>query len=150
MDSEGIDLIISSEKISDATKIDYLETIVDGLTDQSSEFIRLTGIEISPDLYDKTWDYLEDSKKYELFINQINNMDNDMISECLSKLSPEYQAFANRKYRHKELLAKTDYNKRLVSHLNKVDYLTSFKETTTWNNKNVYECWIKQKYEMTN
>ena len=65
------------------------------------------------------------------------------LYEQLDK-QPEYQAFANRKYRHKELLAKTDYNERLVSHLNKVDYLTSFKEIT-YGKSLTYECWIKQK-----
>ena len=78
-----------------------------------------------------------------MFINQISSMNNDTISKYLSQLSPEYQAFAYRKDKHKEFLSKTDYNERLVSHLYKVDYLTSFKEIT-YGKSPAYECWIKK------
>lgn len=143
---EDVDKLVTSEKLSDNQKIDYFERLAKKHTEKSSDFICHTTIKISNSLFTRTWEYVVEADnmpgKIALFFNQLLYLGEDDIINCLSDLPKEYQVFANRRWRHKENLIKTNENERFVKRMKEIGLITSFKEITE-GNKNFYECWIK-------
>ena len=81
--------------------------------------------------------------KIALFFNQLNYLGKDDIIHCLSDLPKEYQAFADRRWKHKEKLIKSNNNEHFVKRMKGIGLITSFKEITD-GKKDFYECWVKQ------
>lgn len=105
-------------------------------------------------MYRNAWEVLEENQRYALFLNQIQILSEDDISECFKELGEEYQKFADRTHRHDERLYDNEYNRKLVEHLKKITYITSFKEEfkEVWdensrrmNRETWLRCRIKQK-----
>lgn len=147
LDDEDVDELVTSDKLSDNQKIDYIEGLAEKHTEKSADFICRTALKISKALFDRTWDYLVESDsmpgKIALFFNQLNYLGKDDIIHCLSDLPKEYQAFADRRWKHKENLIKNNENELFVKRMKEIGLITSFKEITS-GKKVLYECWVKQ------
>lgn len=74
------------------------------------------------------WDLLEQDKRYQLLLNQLEVYSVEEISEKFSSLAPVYQALSDISRRHKEYLDINDYNRNLLIKLKKKDYITSYQE----------------------
>lgn len=144
---EDVDELVTSEKLSDNQKIDYIDCLSEKHTKKSADLICHTSLQISKALFDRTWDYLVESDntpdKKALFFNQLYQLGEDDVIQCLSHLPKEYKVFAERRWKHKEFLIKSSENDRLVKRMKELGLITSFKEITE-GEKDLYECWVKQ------
>lgn len=147
LSDEDIDELVTSDKLPDNQKIDYIDCLSEKHTEKSADFICHTTKKISKTLFDKTWDYLVEfdsmPSKIALFFNQLNYLGKDDIIHCLSDLPKEYKVFAERRGKHKETLLKSSENERFVKRMKEIGLITSFKEITE-GEKDLYECWVKQ------
>lgn len=147
LDDEDVDELVTSDKLSDNQKINYIEHLAEKHTEKTAEFICHTTLKISKALFERTWDYLVESDsmpgKMALFFNQLHYLGKDDIIYCLSHLPEEYQVFGDRRLKHKENLTKSSENERLLNRMKEVGIITSFKEKTE-GEKDLYECWVKQ------
>ena len=144
---EDVDELVTSEKLSDNQKIDYIDCLSEKHTKKSADLICHTSLQISKALFDRTWDYLVESDntpdKKALFFNQLYQLGKDDVIQCLSNLPKEYKVFAERRWKHKETLLKSSENERFVKRMKEIGLITSFKEITE-GEKDLYECWVKQ------
>lgn len=144
---EDVDELVTSDKLSDNQKIDYIDCLSEKLTEKSADLICHTSLQISKALFDRMWAYLEESDKTPdkeaLFFNQLYQLGKDDVIQCLSNLPKEYKVFAERRWKHKETLLKSSENERFVKRMKEIGLITSFKEITE-GEKDLYECWVKQ------
>ena len=144
---EDIDELVTSDKLPDNQKIDYIDCLSEKHTEKSADFICHTTKKISKTLFDKTWDYLVEFDsmpgKIALFFNQLYQLGEDDVIRCLSHLPKEYKVFAERRWKHKEILIKSSENDRFVKRMKELGLITSFKVNSD-GDESFYECWVKQ------
>lgn len=153
--SEELEQILISEMIDDTVKIRFIEQkAAIPYSSSIALYLRNVGCELTKEIYRNAWKALEEDQRYALFLNQIQILSEDDISECFKELGEEYQKFADRTHRHDERLYDNEYNRKLVEHLKKITYITSFKEEfkEVWdenshrmNRETWLRCRIKQK-----
>lgn len=153
--SDEMEQILNSEMIDDSIKIRFIEQkAVIPYSSAIASYLRDVSCELTKEMYRNAWEVLEENQRYALFLNQIQILSEDDIAECFKKLGEEYQKFADRTHRHDEKLYGDEYNRKLVEHLKKITYITSFKEELkeVWdensrrmNRETWLRCRIKQK-----
>lgn len=123
---EDLDVIIECNSLSEKEKIKFIENSdVEEFDNKISLYLKDVKTKISKRTFFKAWECLNEQDKYELFINQISVLDIADISDCFKALSVDYQRFADTSRRHEEELYDTSYNRRLMDHLEKIEYITS-------------------------
>lgn len=153
--SEELEQILISEMIDDTVKIRFIEQkAVIPYSSSIALYLRNVDCELTKEIYQNAWEVLEEDQRYALFLNQIQILNEDDISECFKELGEDYQKFADRTRRHEERLYGNEYNRKLVEHLKNITYITSFKEEfkEVWdensrrmNRETWLRCRIKQK-----
>ncbi len=153
--SEELEQILISEMIDDTVKIRFIEQkAVIPYSSSIALYLRNVDCELTKEIYRNAWKALEEDQRYALFLNQIQILNEDDISECFKELGEDYQKFADRTRRHEERLYGNEYNRKLVEHLKNITYITSFKEEfkEAWdensrrmNRETWLRCRIKQK-----
>lgn len=124
---EEVEQIVRSEALHDQEKILFISLkITDVYTPNIAMYLRSVNLRLDKTVYWKAWAALEEEEKYELFIKQIGILNNDDISKCFMELGNDYKNFSDRSSRHDEKLFDNEYNRRLVEHLKKVSYITSY------------------------
>lgn len=127
-DIQDIEELICSDNLTDKEKLLFIECIdIEQINVKIAMVLRDLKVIISKNMFEVAWEKLEETMKYELLINQISILSNNEISQKLGDLSREYQALGDRGRRHDVKLFDTPYNRRLVAHLQKVGYLSSYK-----------------------
>lgn len=142
MDIEEVESIVSSEKLQDQEKICFIKLKIN--SDYSKKialYLRNVNLLLDKKVFMKAWEVLEEEEKYELFIKQIGILNNDEISKCFMELGDDYKKFSDRSSRHDEKLFDNEYNRRLVKHLKKVSYITSYDD----DNREVWDGWLHRK-----
>lgn len=126
--NEEIELLIRSQDLSESEKIKFIYALnQNDCTMEIALFLRGVENEILKDWFEAAWKVLELDMKYQIFINQIGILTNNEIAIKFSELDEDYKRLSDRSRRHEERLAYNDYNLRLVEHLERVEYLTSFR-----------------------
>ena len=153
--SDELEQILNSEIIDDSVKIRFIEQkAAIPYSSAIASYLRNVSCTLTKEMYRNAWEVLEENQRYALFLNQIQILSEDDISECFKELGEEYQKFADRTHRHDERLYDNEYNRKLVEHLKKITYITSFKEEfkEVWdensrrmNRETWLRCRIKQK-----
>lgn len=129
LDKETLEEIVNSEKINENEKIYFItHSELEGYTRKLALFLRETTLELSKTVFQKAWMQLRETERYELFLNQVSILSNAEISEYLERFGEIYQGLADRGRRHEERLYDTSYNRKLVKHLEKIKYITSYFE----------------------
>ncbi len=153
--SDEMEQILTSEMVDDTIKIRFIEQkAAIPYSSAIALYLRDVSCKLTKEMYRNAWKVLEENQRYALFLNQIQILSEDDISECFKELGEEYQKFADRTHRHDERLYDNEYNRKLVEHLKKITYITSFKEEfkEVWdenshrmNRETWLRCRIKQK-----
>lgn len=153
--SDELEQILNSEIVDDTVKIRFIEQkAAIPYSSAIALYLRDVSCKLTKEMYRNTWKVLEENQRYALFLNQIQILNEDDISECFKELGEKYQKFADRTHRHDERLYDNEYNRKLVEHLKKITYITSFKEEfkEVWdensrrmNRETWLRCRIKQK-----
>lgn len=153
--SDELEQILNSEMIDDTVKIRFIEQkAAIPYSSAIASYLRNVSCKLTKEIYWNAWEALEENQRYALFLNQIQILSEDDISECFKELGEEYQKFADRAHRHDEKLYDNEYNRKLVEYLKKITYITSFKEEfkEVWdensrrmNRETWLRCRIKQK-----
>lgn len=146
LDEDVLRKVIEDEKINEEDKV-YLISI-SGLEEYSKKialFLRGILTNINKEMYEKAWNALETHERYELFLNQIAIFSNQEISQNLLHLAKEYQALGDRTRRHDERVKDTQYNRKLVKHLDEVNYLTSWSsEEKTYKDTKTHTVYVEK------
>lgn len=119
-----IDSFSADDKIKILSQIESIE-----FGEEIALWIRKTKIKIGREYVEAAWNQLLKDDKYELLINHIDVYSKDELAGKFDELGGVYHQLAKRT-RHKVSFHddSAGYNKRLLSYLNKIDYLSSIKE----------------------
>ncbi len=122
-----LEMIVQNERLNDNEKIFFIEKYATNTYSKDiALFLRGTKTYISKTMFQNAWVALNESERYELFLNQISIFSKDEISNYLMQLGTEYQKFSDRSRRHDEKLYDTEYNRKLVEYLKKIGYISSY------------------------
>jgi len=122
--------LLKNSLFSDDEKIKILNQIESTEIDERIALrIRQFKFRISKEYVEAAWNQLSKNDRYELLLNHIGVYSKDELAVKFKELGGVYQQLANRT-RHKVSFHddSAGYNKRLLNHLNKIDYLSSIKE----------------------
>lgn len=127
--SEELEQVLDSGMIGDPVKIQFIEQwAATPYSAVIAMYLRNVNCELTKEMYRNAWEVLGEDRRYALFLNQIQILSEDDISECFKELGEDYQNFADRARRHDELLYDNEYNRKLVENLKMKTYITSYKE----------------------
>ena len=101
---------------------------VESLTKESAMIIRELTFRVDKAYSDASWELLDESDKYQLLLNQIENYEKDELSEMFGELNEVYHPLMDRTRRHKVHLSYSKYNKALMDKLFEIEYITAPKE----------------------
>lgn len=122
-----LEMIVKNERLNDNEKIFFIEKYATNMYSKDiALFLRGTKTYISKTMFQNVWVVLNESERYELFLNQISIFSKDEISNYLMQLGTEYQKFSDRSRRHDEKLYDTEYNRKLVEYLKEIGYISSY------------------------
>lgn len=146
---EEINTFLGSAEFLQDEKKKIMEKLNDEtLSVESAMAIRALDFIINKSYADAAWSVLDEEGKYELLLHQMNNYNDDELSEMFLQLADVYHPLAERK-NHKIELEREDYNRRLLAKLQERGYITSYQEE--WENrdgseekKQVYTARVKQ------
>ena len=120
-----INEILEDTVFSDADKKIVIQKIdIENLENDTAIILRDVTFSIGKALSDKAWNVLETDKRYALLLNQMSLYTDDELASKFDELDDVYHTLADRT-KHKFKLANTDYNKKLLTALDKRDYITS-------------------------
>ena len=122
--------LLKNNSFSDDERIKILNQIESTEIDERIALrIRQFKFRISKEYVEAAWNQLSKDDRYELLLNHIVVYSKDELAIKFKELGGVYQQLANRT-RHKVSFHddSAGYNKRLLNHLNKIDYLSSIKE----------------------
>lgn len=146
---EEINTLLGSAEFSQDDKKELMERLDDEtLSVESAMAIRALDFMVNKSFVDAAWSVLDEESKYELLLNQMDNYEDDELSNMFLQLADAYHPLAERK-NHKVRLEHVDYNRRLLEKLQGRGYITSYQEE--WENRNgseekkqVYTARVKQ------
>lgn len=126
--TEEIIELIQSPELSEIEKIQIIKSkLAYAYPKEIAIYLKDTKEKIGTDMFWLAWKALEETDRSTLFLNQIDILSNDDISQCLAGLGGEYGKFSDRSKRRDEKLRNTVYNEKMVEKLKKMDYITSYK-----------------------
>lgn len=129
MSAELMQALILSERMDNDKIIILLEEYCDSCINEAiaKEIVRLN-LSISIKVFSLIWQYLTNSEKISLMMNNLDNIDAQTFETCFSEIEGIYSDFSDRKYRHDVMLEYTDDNLKLAQRLKDINYITSFQE----------------------
>lgn len=122
--------LLKNNSFSDDEKIKILNQVESTEIDERIALrIRQFKFKISKEYVEAAWNQLSEDNRYELLLNHIGVYSKDELAIKFKELGGVYQQLANRT-RHKVSFHNdaAGYNRRLLNHLKKIDYLSSVKE----------------------
>ena len=122
--------LLKNNSFSDDEKIKILNQVESTEIDERIALkIRQFEFRISKEYVEAAWNQLSKDDRYELLLNHIGIYNKNELAIKFDELGGVYQQLANRT-RHKVSFHDdvAGYNRRLLNHLKKIDYLSSVKE----------------------
>lgn len=101
----------------------YGTTLMSG---KIAEYICLSKLAISKEVFDAAWTVLDECKKKELMFIHLDILNANDFEKCFAELGAPYQDLKDRSRRHNETLPESEEHKRLVKRLQQVNYITSY------------------------
>lgn len=139
------------EEINELLKLVSIEDMDHNL---ASEIQKLE-MRVPKEYAEKAWELLEEEKRYQLLLNQIENYSIGEISSKFATLAPVYKNLADLSKKHREHLPMDEYgyNEKLLGKLKDMGYLSSVKIDEYYEKDNVsqkdlkkqqFEVWVKK------
>lgn len=100
---------------------------VECMSVEIAKTMNVLGLSVSRDHFGAAWECLKDGDRKALLFANLDLFTANDIQEYLPQLGEEYSAFANRQSAHIVQIEYTVDNLKLVEHLKRVEYITSFK-----------------------
>ena len=148
--------LFGNNNLDDSDKMQLMDLFI---PEDIAMSIRNMEVKIKKEYAERAWDLLDESNRYQLLLNQLENYTINEISEKFKLLAPVYIAMSDISRRHKEYLDVTHYNRMLLQKLKKKGYITSFEEET-YEKKDIithqkqqfrhFGVWVKQRQKVVN
>lgn len=104
------------------------------LTTEIAEKILLMDITISKEEFQIFWNVVDVSYKEKLMMQCLQILTDDDFEMCFKELGNPYHELADRNRRHNVMIKRTDASVTLVKRLKEIQYITSFKISSTDDN----------------
>lgn len=156
LEAETVAELLNKNCFTKEQKIEILQLV--DITDISEDIaVKIANMKIlvPKDYSEAAWNLLENEKRYQLLLNQIDNYSVQEISEKFAMLAPEYKMLSDISKKHREYLVIDNfgYNDKLLCKLKEKGYISSFKNdeyyeediiTHRMNKKQRFEIWVKK------
>lgn len=131
LEKDIFERLIISKWTDNAFKESIIKTHGVKLMSQTvAEYICSKSLSITKEVFDAAWDVLAVEKKKQLMIDHLSLLKAADLEMCFSALGEPYQEFTDRSRRHNVTLPDSEGHRALVKRLQKVDYITSYDDTS--------------------
>jgi hypothetical protein len=101
---------------------------VDDISINIASIIKNITAKIGKEYFDKAWELLLAEGRFELLLNQINQLSHTELENKFHDLGGEYAMLTDRTKIHKFSLSKSAQNRKLLNNLVQMKYISSYKE----------------------
>ena len=148
-------LLFNSEIDSEIKKMLFNQYAEDYMTEYIAENMNNQGFNVTERIFEEAKEYLKVDKKEKLIFDNLELFNNaEKMQECFEELEGDYYDLADRTRLHIVELKATQQNEKLVRHLEKIKYITSWeykdkdvhnKETGQNDKIKMIRCRVKKK-----
>lgn len=156
MTSNLLEKLLFDDKIDlEIKRVLFDQYVVDYMTEYIAENMNDAGFSVTEKIFEEAKKYLNADKKEKLMLDNLGLFDNaEKMQEYFEELEGDYYKLADRTRQHIVELKATQENKKLIRHLEEINYITSWeckyrniynKETEQDEQIEMMRCRVKKK-----
>lgn len=148
LDANTVEELLAHRDVKGSVK-EYLlrEYGVQDMSDRIAQQLITLHVAINKSVFKAAWTHLNFEERVSLMMRYLDILEADDFEQCFSDLGGEYSCFVDRSKKRNVVTPDTTESRKLMAELQRVDYITSWKESEKKGKTSESELivWIKQK-----
>ena len=148
LDTNTVEELLAHREVKGSVK-EYLlsEYGVQNMSDRIARQLLTLPVSIDKTVFKAAWTHLNSEERVSLMMRYLDNLEADDFERCFSDLGGEYSCYIDRSKKKSIVIPDTIESRKLMVRLQRVDYITSWRESEKKGKTTDSELivWIKQK-----